>query len=102
MSQPVRWHELEVALGLVDRLLARIESHPAWIAYAATAGEASERVERTRRLCSELRSRPELPEADLRRLLDEAAGAFDALARVLVHVESHDARRPLPAEPTPA
>lgn len=90
--------EVEVALGLVDRLLARIESHPAWVAYAATTADAAERVRHARHLTTELRARLDQPRADLRRQLDEAATAFDALARMLVRVEGHTVRRPLPSE----
>ena len=90
--------EVEVALGLVDRLLSRIEGHPAWIAYAAAYSDAAEHVRRARRLTAELRARLDRPLPDLRRQLDEAATAFDSLARLLVRVESHAARRPLPGE----
>lgn len=94
--------EVEVALGLVDRLLSRIEGHPAWVAYAATSPEAADHVRRARRLTSELRARLDRPLPEMRRQLDEAATAFDALARTLVRVESHAAHRPLPGERPPA
>lgn len=92
--------EVEVALGLVDRLLSRIEGHPAWVAYAATSSEAVDQVRRARRLTAELRARLDRPLPEMRRQLDEAATTFDALARTLVRVESHAARRPLPQERT--